>query len=163
MITHKSQQGDGPIFELDYDPATHTVREVFDPETEELTGLEPVPLLPKSADELAALRKQIKAEIADAADRYVNHEANAPLQDELRLAALPAPLRSVAGLPEPPPMILAILAWGREVFRDAEIRKAEVDAGLCDDGDYLTMLDFTMHGEKPHTVAALWQAGLIEL
>lgn len=103
-------------------------------------------------EEVAANKKTLITAISQAAKDYVEIEANAALQDELKELAKSTP---------PHEMVTAIRAWGKAVYAEAERRKAMVDAGVAD--DYMTLCDFSSFGAKPYTVYQLYLAGLIEL
>lgn len=103
-------------------------------------------------EEIEANKKALIRAISQAAKDYVELEANAALQDELKELAKAEP---------PHEMVTAIRTWGKAVYAEAELRKAQVDAGVAD--DRVTLCDFSAFGSKPYTVYQLYMAGLIQL
>jgi hypothetical protein len=105
-----------------------------------------------TAEEIAAGKKRLIAAISNAAREAVESQANAALQDQMY-----ANYKSAT----PHPMIVAVINWGKSIYLEAEMRKAQVQAGVAD--DVLALCDFSSFGEKPYTVYHLYLQGLVEL
>lgn len=124
---------------------------------------------PLTETEIALQRQYLVDAIASAAREYVEHRANAALQDELRdsrallniaLASNPNP-EQLAEINTKLNILNAVRDWGKVVYNEAEVNKALAQAGVS--SDYAVLCDFTAHGDKPYTVYQLYQAGLVTL
>lgn len=110
----------------------------------------------KSQAEIDSTRDEAVASaiytISAAAREYVELRANAALQYQIY---------EHMKLSTPDPRMVEVYDWGRSIYNEAEVRKAQFEAGLSD--DVVALSDFSSFGDKPYTVYQLYTWGLINL
>lgn len=143
MMTHREQQGNGPVFEIEYDPATHVVQGVFDSEGM-LIGLELMNIVPLTAEELAWELNALSDQVAEAGKEYVERELNAAGQLMVDRILRKEPTNSLA---------VATDAWVENTYTEIETRKYYVRAGLWPEG--ADPCDFSTWTRKPYLVVQL--------